>query len=340
VEGIIGLDRDGMVLFANPSATRLLGWSEDELIGRLGHDVFHHSYPDGTPFPWTDCPIRWTALEGEVAHLEDVFWRRDGTSFPCEALSAPLRRDGELTGAVLSFVNVSERRKVDRLKDEFASVVGHELRTPLTSIRASLGLLAGGVLGELPAEAASVLELAVDNTDRLVRLINEILDLERLESGAPAFEMSPHPAAEIVAAAVAVVEPIAAQGEIGIEVEVGDDVVRADRDRVVQTLVNLLGNAVKFSPRGATVTVRAVRQGTQLAVQVSDRGRGVPSEQQDAIFDRFVQVDASDARDRGGTGLGLAIARRIVEGHGGRIGVTSNAGEGATFSFTLPAVDP
>jgi PAS domain S-box-containing protein len=339
VEGILGIDLDGSIMFANPAASRMLGWSERELIGRRAHDVMHHSHADGTPFPWAECPTRRTTTHGEVVHLEDVFWRRDGSSFPCESLTAPLRRDGELVGAVSSFMDVRQRREIDRLKDEFASVVGHELRTPLTSIRASLGLLGGGVLGELPNEAGAIVETAIDNTDRLVRLINEILDLERLDAGPSAFEIKPRRLADLVRDAVAVVESMAGQGDVVIDVEVGDELVHADQERVVQALVNLLGNAIKFSPRGERVAVTASRQDGDIVLSVSDRGRGVPLDQQEAIFDRFVQVDGSDARDRGGTGLGLAIARRIVEGHGGRIWVTSVPGEGATLSFTLPVVE-
>ena len=338
VEGIVGMDRDGCVLFANPAAARMLGWTEQEMLGRRAHDLYHHSHADGTPFAWEDCPTRRTITHGEIVHLEDVFWRRDGSSFPCEALSAPLRRDGEPVGAVSSFIDVTQRREIDRRKDEFASVVGHELRTPLTSIRASLGLIASGVLGELQDEAAAMVEKAVGNTDRLVRLINEILDLERLAAGAAALDVKPQSTADMISAAVAVVESMAGQADVRIDVRAADLHVQADRDRIVQALVNLLGNAIKFSPRGETVAVTATQEGDNVVISVADHGRGVPADQQAAIFDRFVQVDGSDARDRGGTGLGLAIAQRIVQGHGGRIWVASAPGEGATFAFELPAV--
>jgi PAS domain S-box-containing protein len=339
VEGIIGMDREGCIVFANPAAVRMLGWSEDELIGHVAHDLFHHSHADGSPFRWEECPTRRAVTHAETVHLEDVFWRRDGTSFPCESLTAPLRRDGEVIGAVSSFLDVSQRREVERMKDEFASVVGHELRTPLTSIRASLGLLAGGVLGELPGDAAQVVETAVENTERLVRLINDTLDLERIEAGVAPLNLRPQMAADLIRDAAAVVAPMAV--EAGVEVVSapgGGETVLADRDRVVQALTNLIGNAVKFSPRGETVTVGAERDRYEVVFSVTDRGRGVPVDQQQAIFERFVQVDASDARDRGGTGLGLAIARRIVEIHGGRIWVSSTPGEGATFGLTLQAV--
>jgi PAS domain S-box-containing protein len=338
VEGIVGFDLDGRIVFANPAAVALLGWSQDEMIGQIGHDLYHHSHPDGTPFPWEDCPTRRVVTHAEIVHLDDVLWRRDGSSFPCESLSAPLRRDGEVVGSVASFVDVSERREIDRMKDEFASVVGHELRTPLTSIRASLGLLQGSVFGELTDEASRLVETAVTNAARLERLINDILDLERLDSGTAPLELRPHSVRGLVAEAIGVVAPMAKDAGVRIELEPGDDSsALADRDRIIQALVNVLGNAVKFSARASTVAVGVERVKSEVVVRVGDSGRGIPFDRLEAIFERFAQVDASDARDRGGTGLGLAITRRIVEAHGGRIWATS-AGHGSVFYFTLPGV--
>jgi PAS domain S-box-containing protein len=338
VEGIVGLDRDGRIFFVNKAAERMLGWSQEQMVGEQAHGLYHHSHADGSPFPWLECPIRRAITHAEVVHLDDVFWRRDGASFPCESLTAPLRRDGEVIGAVSSFINVSERREVDRMKDEFASVVGHELRTPLTSIRASLGLLGGGVLGELGPDAAGLLDTAVANADRLERLIDDILDLERLEAGVAPLEPSPQSVGELIRDATAVIAAMAAMAGVNIHAEAASGEVLADRDRIVQALTNLLGNAIKFSPRGGNVTLSARRDGDEVVLCVADEGRGIPPERHAAIFERFEQVDASDARARGGTGLGLTIARRIVEAHGGRIWVTSAPGEGSQFAFTLPAV--
>ncbi len=227
-------------------------------------------------------------------------------------------------------------RESERLKDELLSVVGHELRTPLTSIRGSLGLLDGGVLGELPPEAANMVAVAVLNTDRLVRLINDILDVERMNAGVLQLEPTAMDARLLVRGAVQTVQAMADAAGVTLRCEVDPLTVSADGDRVVQALVNLLGNAVKFSARGGVVSVSARRREHCALFSVRDGGRGIPADRLESIFERFRQVDASDAREKGGTGLGLPIARGIVERHGGRMWAESGEGQGATFRFTLP----
>jgi signal transduction histidine kinase len=216
-------------------------------------------------------------------------------------------------------------------------MVSHELRTPLTSIRGSLGLLAGGALGQLSPAATRMAGLALDSSDRLTRLIDDILDIERIESGVLTFNLAPHPARELIEGAVEHLQVLAA--EVGVRVEIGPVAgeVKADADRVVQTLVNLVGNAIKFSPRGGLVTVSARRRGAFVEFRISDQGRGIPEEKLESIFGRFEQVDSSDAREKGGFGLGLAISRSMVERLGGRIWAENNPDRGATFRFTLPA---
>jgi signal transduction histidine kinase len=230
----------------------------------------------------------------------------------------------------------AELRKSQRVKDEFVSVVGHELRTPLTSIRGSLGLLEGGLLGELPEEAMSMVALAVANTDRLVRLVNDILDIERMDAGHLPLERTPVRVGELVRQSAQALQGSAEDAGVQLRTEIEELEVCADADRIVQTLVNLLGNAIKFSPRDSTVTV-AVGPGEECArFSVTDQGRGIPADQLDSIFERFNQVDASDARQKGGSGLGLAIARGIVESHGGHLWAESVPGKGSSFCFTLP----
>jgi signal transduction histidine kinase len=230
----------------------------------------------------------------------------------------------------------AELRKSERIKDEFVSVVGHELRTPLTSIRGSLGLLAGGLVGELPEDAANMVALAIDNTDRLVRLVNDILDVERMDSGHLPLQRAPVGVAELVRSSTQALQETAARAGVRLRTDVQELSVCADADRVVQTLVNLLGNAIKFSPRESLVTVTVGRGDGCALFSVTDSGRGIPADQLDAIFERFNQVDISDAREKSGSGLGLAIARGIVESHGGRLWADSAPGQGSSFRFTLP----
>src|SRR5258706_3933628 len=233
--------------------------------------------------------------------------------------------------------DVSERREVDRMKKEFVATVSHELRTPLTSIRGSLGLLSAGVLGPLGPDAAEAVGIAERNAIHLIDLLNDILDLERLENGRMEMEMRPMPIATALARAHDAVRGMAEAQGVAVALEVTDAQVVGDENRIVQVLVNLPSNAVKFSPRGAAITVCAQEAAGFVEVAVRDPGRGIPRSYQRSIFERFQQVEASDSRKNGGTGLGLAICKTIVEQHGGTIGVESEVGRGSTFWFRVPA---
>jgi PAS domain S-box-containing protein len=336
-DGIYGVDGEGRVTFVNPSGAELLGCAPADLLGRKAHDEFHAPTPEGLPYPWEGCYVTDAIRHGLVTSSEaDVYVRLDGDTFPVEITASPILDGDVVRGAVVVFRDVTQRREVDRMKNEFLSVVSHELRTPLTSIRGSLGLLAGGTLGELSPRGQSMATIALESTERLTRLINDILDLERIESGTRPLELAPTDAAELVRAATTELEGFARASGVRLEVGAAPGRMLADRDRVVQTLTNLLGNAIKFSGEGSVVRVDAVEQDGEVLFRVHDRGRGIPADQLETIFERFVQVDSSDARQQGGTGLGLAISRGIVERHGGRIWAESDPGDGTTLLFTLP----
>ncbi len=233
---------------------------------------------------------------------------------------------------------VEDLRALDRLKSEFVSVVSHELRTPLTSIRGSIGLVAAGVMGEVPAEAKEMLDIAVTNTDRLVRLINDILDLERMDAGRMTYEPRDVPIADLLDEALSNVVGAAEAKGVELVVRPAAGTLHADPDRVVQALTNLLGNAVKFSSAGSVVELAAEMTEREVVLTVADQGRGIPPDSLTTVFDRFAQVDASDARELGGTGLGLAIVQQIARQHGGRTEVSSEVGVGSTFRVVLPSV--
>jgi PAS domain S-box-containing protein len=337
-EGIVGTDADGLVTFMNPAGARMTGYPDGELTGRSLHDTVHHTKADGSPYPLDDCPMHASLLDGTIHHSDlDVYWRKDGSCFPVEYTSTPIVADRGIGGAVVVFHDITERREIERAKDEFTSVVSHELRTPLTSIRGSLGLLESGVLGPLSDRAQRMLQIAVQNTDRLVRLINDILDLERLDSDGLELRRSTCDAEQLIARATEGMLPTAVAGDVTLSVDTGPAAFEADADRIIQTLTNLIGNAVKFSPRGGTVQIGSQRRDEDILFTVRDSGRGIPADKLETIFGRFQQVDSSDSRQSGGTGLGLAICRSIVEHHGGRIWALSMAGEGSTFSFAVPA---
>ena len=338
-EGIYGLDKYGAITFVNPAVTDITGWSELELIGRIEHQRLHHSQRDGSPNPWETSPIKTTLERGITQRITDeVFWRSDSTSIPVEYTCTPIRdrERNEIAGAVVTFRDITKRIAMDRMKDEFVSVVSHELRTPLTSIRGSLGLIAGGVMGVLPDKAQHMADIAVTNADRLIRLINDILDIERVESGGVTMAKTACDTRALMAQAMELTGGMAAKAGVTLCQSPVPVQLWADPDRIIQAFTNLLTNAIKFSPMGSTVSLMAQRQGDHVLFQVTDQGREIPVENLESIFERFKQVDASDSREKGGTGLGLAICRSIVQQHGGSIWAESTVGKGSTFSFTLP----
>lgn len=251
------------------------------------------------------------------------------------AIKTTDRQEPPLSFAIVR--DISERRAVEKLKDEFVSIISHEMRTPLTSIRGSLGLLASGKLGDLPPKAERLLTIAANNAERLARLINDVLDLERMEAGTSGLVYSRVDLGELLDHAVEVVRSLADRAQVQLEVSAVAGQVRVDVDRVVQLLTNLLSNAIKFSPPGGAIRLVAELQGDECRIEVTDQGRGIPGEKLESIFGRFQQVDASDSRQKGGTGLGLTICRSIAQQHGGRIWAESVQGQGSTFIVALPA---
>ena len=237
---------------------------------------------------------------------------------------------------MLSFRDISQRYALDRLKDEFISTVSHELRTPLTSIRGALGLLSSGILGEVNDKAANLLRIALTNSDRLVRLINDILDLERIQSGREPLTFRPVQLAEIVRQAIEGMQPVAEAAGVQLIHDTTQAEIDADPDRLLQVLTNLLSNAIKFSPPNSTVSIMLRPGVSGVTLSVIDHGRGIPADKLEAIFGRFQQVDASDSRQKGGSGLGLAICRTIVLQHSGRIWAERNPVRGSTFRVFLP----
>jgi signal transduction histidine kinase/CheY-like chemotaxis protein len=247
---------------------------------------------------------------------------------------------GKVAGHYVFIEDVTEAKRLAQLKNEFVSTVSHELRTPLTSIRGSLGLLEGGAAGELAARAKKLVSLARQNCDRLVRLINDILDMEKIEAGRMVFDMKPLALMELVGEAIAANEGYAREHGTRFVVKAACDgaMVLGDKDRLMQVMANLLSNAAKFTPSGAGVEVAVQPHGWRLRVSVIDHGPGIPQEFQSRIFEKFSQADSSDTRKKGGSGLGLAISKAIVERHGGLLDFATRSGEGTTFYFELPAM--
>jgi PAS domain S-box-containing protein len=330
-DGICGLDRIGRVTFANPAAAQLLGASASSMTEKPIHELLHPAGKCGA-----DCPLRKIMTEAAAHTGETAMARADGTEFPGEYGFTPIFERGQFSGSVLSFRDISQRFALDRMKDEFVATAGHELRTPLTSIRGALGLLSSGMLGKIDDKAANLLRIALNNSERLIRLINDMLDLERIQHVRETAAYEPVQLAEVVRLAIEGVQPVADGAGIQLIHDALQAEIRGDADRLTQVLTNLVANAIKFSPPNSSVCVLTRLEGTGVTLSVIDEGRGVPEEMLETIFDRFQQVDASDSRQMGGTGLGLAICRTIVVQHGGRIWAERNPVRGSTFRVFLP----
>jgi two-component system, OmpR family, sensor histidine kinase VicK len=282
------------------------------------------------------------ALAGEVVQYENEIQWVDGTPKSVSVTYIPHQDSTGIRQKIKGFFaltsDISDRKAIERMKDEFISVVSHELRTPLTSIHSALKILATGRLGSLSNDGQQMLEIADENTDRLVRLVNNVLDLQRIESGAVTMERQVCNTADLMVTATEAMQAMAQQHDIQLSTAPIEQDIWADADYMVQALTNLLSNAIKFSlPEGRVSLTAEVLPNDQIQFKVCDQGPGIPPEQLERIFDRFHQVDSSDARKKGGTGLGLTICRKIIEQHGGRIWAESALGKGSSFIFTVPA---
>jgi signal transduction histidine kinase len=254
--------------------------------------------------------------------------------------AAPLHEDdGRISGAVVAFQDITSLYEVDRLKSEFVSIVSHELRTPLTSIKGAIQLLLDERQAADP-DHVMLMNVALANTDRLVRIINDILDISKIEAGKLELNAKPHTVAEVVKVSLQNVEQIAHGSQVKLTTRIEDGVpaVHVDLDRIVQVVVNLLSNALKVAPPESEVTLAARRDSDGwVAFSVTDHGKGIPPEKISLLFQKFQQLDGANTRKARGTGLGLAIVKAIIEMQGGRVSVQSEVGHGSTFTVTVPA---
>jgi PAS domain S-box-containing protein len=331
--GIALVAEDATITTLNPALEQLLGYPIDEVVGKT---LAQFRSPNDTG---TGQHRALGLAESSAASYvsERLQLHKDGSEVWTQVVTAPVRDDqGQFLFGVRMIVDISERKQVEKMKDEFLGMVSHELRTPLTAIEAGVGLVASGALGPLPEKIQHMLDIAAENSDRLTRLVNDVLDLERMSAGRMILEPIECHASVLIEQAAHAAGAVAAASDVTIETSSADPLLFADPDRIVQTLINLTANAVKFSPPGSTVSVgvESVRDGIRFSV--SDHGRGISANQINLVFDRFHQVETGDARIQGGTGLGLAISQWIVEEHGGRIWVESEIGKGSTFSFEIP----
>ncbi len=330
-------DSAGRFRFLTPAFQRELGYDLDKALGRFPTDFVHAG--DRAPLARFFRALR-EGLEPGLFDYRAI--HADGREIWMESHGTALRdAEGNVVDTVINTRNITERKAAERMKQEFVSMVSHELRTPLTSIRGSLGLLEGKALGELPPRVAELVGIAQQNAERLVRLVNDILDLDKVESGKLSFNIQPCELGISVLHAVESVQGFSTSMGTGVMVESlpPEAWVQADADRMNQVLVNLLANAIKYSPKGTPVLLRIKPNGPQWRVEVEDHGPGIPEAFQSSIFQKFAQAEPLDTRQKGGTGLGLNIARALVEGMGGSIRFTSVPGS-TIFQVDFPEARP
>ncbi len=342
---VVGLDCDGKIIYANPFLLNLTGYDTADV---LGQDWFSKFLPPSQQPLVKQYFQQLLSQPDTPLSYQHPILTHAGTQRIIAWNNTVLHNGREhVIGTMSIGEDITERFAIDRMKAEFISVVSHELRTPLTAIHGGIKLLSKGLVPIQSEQGLQLLRLAAEQSQRLVRLVNDILELERLESGKSSLQKCPLNTHDLTGQVADLFQVTANQ--VGIALEVSDPgfEIMADGDRLNQVLTNLIDNAIKFSTAGTAIqlTVESREYVTEASsgqskpavlFTVRDQGRGIPPEKCATIFERFVQVDASDSREKGGTGLGLTICQSIIEQHGGSIWVESTPGEGSCFYFTLP----
>lgn len=325
-EGIITINDDFIIESCNPSAGDIFGYLSSEIIGKkldllLPRECYNKKKKD--------C----------IAGDENYGLKKDGQKFAVEVDVNEIDFEGRNL-IILVIRDITERKKIDKMKNEFVSTVSHELRTPLTAIKGSLGLIISGALGVFPEKAINLINVANNNCTRLTNLINDILDLEKIKAGKYEFMHEELEINKIIDQSIVLNQTYADQFAIKIRVikNINEAFIKADKNRLLQVISNLFSNAVKFSNPGSEVTITTEMQKDEIRISFEDKGIGIPEDSKHKIFQSFSQVDSSDTRSKGGTGLGLSICKLIIEQMDGTIGFKSVSGQGSTFFFTLPTI--
>ncbi len=332
--GLVIINKEGLVESINPATEKMFSCDIAALSGKPVQQLFPRSASSGM-----EDLLQMLLTKGRGHILELDAAKADGDTFPVE-LSVNEFEAFEGERYMLVILDISERREVERIKQEFVSMVSHELRSPLTSVQGFLSLLSEEIYGSLNVQGKKNVSLAERNVTRLIKLINDLLDIDKLEAGRLRMNFKHSSMDQVVQRAFDAVHNLAHIEKITLEKTGVSAQLIADPDRLVQVIVNLLSNAIKYSPPKSKITVETMVSKTFTEVKVIDRGAGIPAKYHQSIFERFEQVNTPERAQKGGSGLGLAICKAIVEQHGGQMGLESEEGKGSTFWFKLPESPP
>jgi PAS domain S-box-containing protein len=343
-EGLCVMDPDGRCSYVNAAGAAMLGYRPEELIGRAFDEVIHHCRPDGSAYPVGECHIVRAARGGPRVRVdEEVFWRKDGTAIPVIYSASPMEVGGKNAGAVVTFSDVTERKRAEEAlneanqrKDEFLAMLAHELRNPLAAIGNAVGVTTRSGHKEHTDWAMDVIRRQLEH---LTRLIDDLLDVSRISRGKIELRKDVVDATTILDSAVATVGPLVEERKHTLDVSIdrGNLWVDGDPTRLEQVVVNLLNNAAKYSENAGHIDLEALNQGNDVVIAVRDKGVGIPPEKLPEMFELFAQGDRSLARSEGGLGIGLTVVKKLVEMHGGSITAKSEGvGKGSEFTIRLP----
>ncbi len=340
-EGVYQVNAQGLCTYINPAGAALLGYHPKELWGKEMGSLLYTNPDEVSPSESAlqDNPVRRALKSGEVMRRDDdLLWRRDGSSLPAATLASPIRSEFGVRGLVVTFSDISERKQVETLRDDLTNMIVHDLRTPLTILLTGVQTLK--LLGERDEVAGEILDNAIAGGVTLLGMINDLLDIGKLEAGSIALEKHSLAPADVIEYALTQTAPLAQSNGLRVarNIPAGLPYIEADEDKLRRALVNLLGNAAKFTPRGGIVTIAASYDPAEQAVvfAVGDTGEGIPAHAVKRIFEKFGQVESRKAGRKMSTGLGLTFCKLVAEAHGGRIWVESKLGKGSRFLFTIP----
>jgi PAS domain S-box-containing protein len=331
-DGIIAADLNDQIVSCNPAARNLLHLINEKSISISPHSLFHQGNPCNE-----ECPI-YLAVHQSAEDNKLLELVIDGNTVILEVSVRAL--DGPEAGYVIIFHDITSRTLLSRTKEHIISVVSHEIRTPLTTIKGSLGLLKSGQFGTISDESEKLLALAIENSDRLMILVNDLLDLEKIEAKRNHLNIQKFFIDDLIAQSTRQISMLSSKKKITISASTEHEEILADRDRLLQVITNLLHNAVKFSPENSMITIDAFFHDGEYIIQVKDEGIGLPDNQLTKVFEPFTQLAKIDSRTNDGSGLGLSICQGIVESHGGRIKASNRFPRGSVFEFSVPHILP